>query len=121
MHFLSGTIRRISGDEWGALNDAGHTSRGIESVTLYDNRVRVHHAFTAGKVSSFQATPDEQFAASGVRVGASVGYAHTDIYFYMGTSQTPVDPGLLSKAAANVWLTGWFEEVEPVPDFCPAK
>lgn len=110
MYFLSGTIRRVSASAWDVVDDAGHCSRGIASVELRADRVRVHHDFTAWKVSSLQATPDDAFSASNVRVGASVGYAYTDIYFYMGASSAPVSPALLSKAGANVWLTGWFEQ-----------
>jgi hypothetical protein len=110
MFFLSGTVRRMSATSWVALEDVGHTSRGIADVELRSDRVRVHHAFTAWKVSSFQATPDDSFTAAGVRVGASVSYGYTDLLFYMGASQVPVDPSLLSRAGANVWLTGWFEQ-----------
>ncbi|MBT2484850.1 MULTISPECIES: hypothetical protein [unclassified Microbacterium] len=105
---ISGTIRRVSATAWQAINDAGHTSTGIASVELKLDRLRVHYTFTAAKVSSFHATPDEQFTAANVRVGASVGLAYADIFFYMGTSVTPVNPALLSKENANVWLTGWF-------------
>lgn len=109
MFFLSGTVRRMSDTSWAALEDTGHTSRGIAEVELRADRLRVHHTFTAWKVSSFQATPDDAFAAAGVSVGASVSYGHTDLFFFMGTSQVPVNPALLTRANANVWLTGWFE------------
>lgn len=106
---VSGTIRWVNNTTWTVLNDAGHTPEGIASVQMMTDRVRVHFTFTATKVSSFQATPDEAFASADVRVGASVSYAYADIYFYMPASgSTPVNPALLSKAGANVWLTGWF-------------
>ena len=75
------------------------------------DRVRVYYAFTAEKVSSLQATPDESFAAANVRVGASVALDHADIFFYMPSyGSRPVPPSLLSKSNANVWITGIFDE-----------
>jgi hypothetical protein len=108
MAMVSGTIRWVSSTQWIVLDDAGHTPTGISSVTLLPDRVRVNYNFTATKVSSLQVTPDEAFSSASVRVGASVGLTYADIYFYMGTSQTPVNPALLSKSGANVWLTGFF-------------
>ena len=105
---ISGTIRWINSSTWVALDNAGHRPIGIASVQVMSDRVRVHYDFTAGHVSSVQVTPDEGFASAGVRVGASVGFTYMDIYFYMGTSSTPVNPTLLSKSGANVWITGTF-------------
>lgn len=104
---LSGTIRHAS-TGWYAINNASHTPTGIGTIDTLPDRVRVWFAFAPSSISSLQATPDESFTAAGVRVGASVGLEYVDVFFYMGTSQTPVDPRLLTRANANVWLTGWF-------------
>lgn len=102
-------LRRKSLTEWCVLDDAGHAPVGVGRVEIVGkNRVRVHYDFTAEKVVTFTVTPDEQFAAANVRCGASVGCAYADIFFYMGASQTPVDPGLLSRAGANIWVHGLF-------------
>lgn len=105
---LSGTIRH-SASGWYVINDVGHVPTGFGTITTMADRVRVHYAFIPNTVSSFQATTDEGFASAAVRVGASVALTHVDVFFYMGTSQTPVNPALLTKANANVWLTGWFD------------
>lgn len=109
---VGATIRRVSTTEWAYIDDTGHTPVGFTSISIVNsNRVRVFYDFTADKVVTFQATVDESFAAAGsggVRCGASAGLTYTDIYFYMGASDTPVDPGLLSTAGANVWLSGTF-------------
>ncbi len=100
---------RVSTAKWEALDDNGHAPEGVSAVELIGGtHVRVHYGFTADKVVTFTVTPDEQFAAAGVRCGASVGLCYADIYFYMGTSQTPVNPGLLSRSGANVWIDGRF-------------
>lgn len=109
---VSGTIRWESPTSWMVLDDAGHTPTGIASVELLRDRVRVHYDFRASKVSSLQVTPDDAFAAASVRVGASVGFTYTDVFFYMGSSQTPVSPALLTKRGGNVWITGSFH-VDP--------
>ena len=104
---LSGSIRLYSGS-WATISDAGHTPTGFGQIETLADRVRVHYDFPVTSVSSVQVTPDEAFTAAGVRLGASVGLNHVDILFYMGTSQTPVNPALLTRAGANVWITGFF-------------
>jgi hypothetical protein len=113
---VSGTIRWVDPTTWEAITDAGHEPTGIASVELMANRVRIHHDFTATKVSSVQVTPDEAFASVAVRTGASVGLTYTDVFFYLpATGSTPVNPALLTKAGANVWVTGIFwDECEVV-------
>lgn len=104
---LSASIRHATAG-WYAISDPAHTPQGIASVQTLADRVRVHYSFTPVSITSVQATPDDQFAAAAVRVGVSVGLTYVDVFFYMGTSQTPVNPALLTRANANVWLTGWF-------------
>lgn len=107
LEYVGGTIRWQNSTTWATVTDAGHVSEGIASVELLTDRVRVHFSECHAKVSSFQATPDEQFTSASVRVGASVGLCYADVFFYM-TGTTPVSPALLSKAYANVWITGFF-------------
>ena len=109
---VSCVLRRVSGTVWEYLDDSGHSPTGVTSVSITSTYVQVNYSFTATKVSSWQNTVDEAFAAAGaggVRCGASVGTTYARIYFYMGTSATPVDPGALSTAGANVWVTGIME------------
>lgn len=105
---VSGTIRWVDRTSWIVLDDAGHTPTGISHVELRADRVRVHYTFDSASVGSLQVTPDESFSSAGVRTGASVGLSFADVFFYMGTSATPVNPSLLSKSGANVWITGLF-------------
>lgn len=106
---LGGSIRYLNASSWATIDDAGHTPIGIGGVQIVaSDRVRVSYTQEAEKVVTFSVTVDEAFAAAGVRCGASVGLTYADIFFYMGTSQTPVNPGLLSRAGANVWLHGLF-------------
>jgi hypothetical protein len=108
MAMVSGTVRWVNSSTWVALDDAGHTPTGIASVEVTSSYVKINHDFTASKISSFQATVDEAFASAHVTVGASVGYNYTILRFYMPGSSAPVNPTLLSKFGANVWLTGFF-------------
>lgn len=103
---IGGTIRWTSATTWTVLNDAGHMSEGIASVQPLADRVRVTYTECGDRVRDMQVTPDEQFASASVRVGASVGLCHADVFFYMGASSTPVNPALLTKAGANVWISG---------------
>ncbi len=104
---LSASVRQATAG-WYAITDAGHAPQGIASVQTLADRVRVHYSFTPTQITSVQATPDDQFSAAAVRLGVSVGLTYLDVFFYLGTSQTPVNPALLTRANANVWLTGWF-------------
>lgn len=107
LRLVSGTIRWASSTQWVVLDDAAHTSEGIESVQLLADRVRVHYTFDGEKVSSLQVTSDEAFTSANVRVGASVGLSYADVFFYMPSyGSRPVPPALLSKQGANVWITG---------------
>lgn len=105
---LSGTVRHTA-TGWAAVDDSTHTPTGIALIETLADRVRVWYGFSPVGIGSVQATPDEQFAAAGVRVGASVGMEYLNLFFYIGSSQTPVNPALLTRAGANVWLTGWFD------------
>lgn len=105
---VSGVLRWCSSTSWMTVEDAGHESRGIASIELRADRVRVHYSFTAVSVSSVQLSVDDEFAAANVRVGHSVGLSYTDVYFYMGSSSARVNPALLTRAGANVFFTGWF-------------
>lgn len=103
---LSGSIR-YAPTGWAPIENAAHAPLGMSSVTTLPDRVRVWYSEPIDTVGSLQATVDESFAAAGVRVGASVGLRYVDLFFYMGASPTPVDPSLLTRAGANVWLTAW--------------
>jgi len=113
MALIGCTIRRVDATTWQALDDAGHSPENIFGVEYRSTCVRVHYAFTASKVITTAVTPDESFAASDVRVGASVGLSYLDVSFYMNAyGTTAIDPALMTKAGANVWVDGRFEVVE---------
>lgn len=107
------TVRRVSATEWTAISDSGHEPVNVASVAIVSgDRVRITYSSPATKVISVAATPDEAFSAAGsggVRVGASVALTHTDLFFYNGTSSTPVDPGTLTTSYANIWFIGIFK------------
>lgn len=109
---IGGSYRRIDATTWAAIADSGHEPLNTSTPTIVSsNRLRIPYTFTASKVISVSVTVDEAFAGAGsggVRVGASVGLTYLDVYFYIGTSSTPVDPGALSTAGANIWVQGLF-------------
>lgn len=107
---ISGTVRYVNKTTWVVIQDDYHQPSGFGRVEVRSDRLRVYYTFTAQHVSSMQVTPDDAFAAAGVRMGASVGLGYVDIFFYMGASSKPVGPGLLSRKGANVWITGVFDE-----------
>lgn len=114
---VGGTIRRClpasaSWASWELLVDEHHKPVGFDRVEVVERRfLRLHYSTTFEQVVTAAVVPDEGFAAvPDFRVGPSVGCSYMDIYLYMGASQTPVDPGLFSKAGANLWVSGLFIE-----------
>ncbi|MFJ9113030.1 hypothetical protein [Streptomyces sp. NPDC102283] len=82
---LSAVIRN-TGDGWGLINDASHQPSGITSVETQSDRLILQHGVGAAKVSSLQVTPDEWWAARGLRCGASVGLTSTSVFLYRDPS-----------------------------------
>ncbi|MEV0779168.1 hypothetical protein [Streptomyces sp. NPDC050428] len=111
---LLSCVLRNSGSGWYIIDDAGHRPSGISGLIQHTDRLELTHAATALKVSSFQVTPDEAFAARGLRVGASVGLGATRLYLYTapptgGGSVPPADPATVVASSGNLWVTGWME------------
>ncbi|MEV8354615.1 hypothetical protein ACFVTT_38705 [Streptomyces niveus] len=116
---LLSCVLRNTGSGWEILADTGHNPSGVVGVTQHATYLELQHAATATKVSSFQVTPDETFAARGLRVGASVGLATTRLYLYTalptgGTSVPPADPATVVASSGNFWVTA-FMELPPAP------
>lgn len=76
---VAGTIRN-TGSGFELLNDAGHVPTGISSVTTNSTAITLGLGFTASKVLSLIAAPDETFAQAGYVFGPSVGLSSIDIY-----------------------------------------
>ena len=72
--FVSGVIRnRNDGLGWQLIEDASHDHVGVASIGTNTTGVTVAFNFTASKIISFVAGPDERMAQAGMTVGASVG------------------------------------------------
>lgn len=107
---IGGTIRYIDASTWGFVSDANHAPTGLASVTYMADRLRVNFDFTASKVSTFIASPDETIGSvNGIRLGSSVGLSFADIFIYTSTSSTPINPNTLSNPSGNIWLYGLME------------
>ena len=76
LKFIAGVIRN-SGDGWEYINDSGHEPLNLTSVSVDENgRIEIDYGFTASKVLSLVATPDETFAGL-YSIGGSVGLDKT--------------------------------------------
>jgi hypothetical protein len=69
-----------AGGGWNVINDAGHEPLNVASVTNDTFKITVNYNFTANKVISLVAVPDETFVQSGYSFGASVMTDRADIY-----------------------------------------
>lgn len=71
---FGGVIRQTSGGAgWAFIDDSGHTPIGLTSLTENVNgTLTVTTSFTALDVGTVAITPDEDYAAAGLTVGASV-------------------------------------------------
>ncbi|MFF4943742.1 hypothetical protein [Streptomyces rubiginosohelvolus] len=108
LRLLSCALRN-TGSGWGLINDKGHEPTGVTGVVQHPDHLELTHAVGAVKVSSMQVTPDEYFAAYGVRCGVSGGLALSRIYLYTGSAITPVDPATVVGTSGNLWFTGYVQ------------
>lgn len=77
---VAGVIRQASnGSGWQFISDSGHTPMGVSSVSANSDFIVINFDFTAEKVISFVAGPDETFAAWGLVCGASVGFSSASL------------------------------------------
>lgn len=111
---LLSCVLRNGGSGWEILADAGHSPSGVTGVVTHPTYLELVHATTALKVSSLQVTPDEAFAARGLRVGASVGLATTRLFLYTalptgGGAVPPADPAAVVASSGNLWVTALLE------------
>lgn len=109
LRFVAGVIRCPVGGKWGVIEDEGHAPLNIKKVYLAGNRVVVEYSFTAKKVISLMASPDEYYTQMGVSCGASVGRTSAAVYFNKRPATGYADPMSLQSNLANVWLFGVFE------------
>lgn len=110
---VAGAIRK-KGGEWALIDDEGHTPSGIVSVTDRGADLRIHYGFTAKKVVSLVAVPDETYAVLGYSFGASVGLDGATIKIM---NHRQVNAGGYLYYTADGWMTatGNLEEVADRP------
>lgn len=81
----AGTIRNAAGTGWSLVSDAAHQAVNIASVTNDTDKITINYSFTALKVTSLVAVPDEYFASQGLFVGGSVGLSSSNLWLYQPT------------------------------------
>lgn len=106
---VAGCIRGVPGGTWGLIEDSSHAPLNIQGVSVNGNRVIVNYTFTAKKVISLIAAPDEYYTQMGVSCGASVGKASAAVYFNKRPNTGYADPMSLRSNLSNVWIYGIFE------------
>ncbi|MDB5886182.1 MAG: hypothetical protein JWR74_2353, partial [Polaromonas sp.] len=74
--------QNTAGSGWYLINDAGHNPLGIASVSVVAGQLTITYDFTASKVLSLIAVPDETFAAGGLTCGPSVGLTSAQIELF---------------------------------------
>lgn len=104
---VSCTIRN-TGTGWAVLDNSGHTPSNCTGLVQYSDHLELQHAVGAVRVSSLAVTTDETYARAGLRAGASVGFALSNIYLYVGAAGTPpVDPVTVNDPNGNLWVQGY--------------
>lgn len=104
---IAGVIRN-SGEGWGLVQDQGHETLGIESVSEDDEKISIFYS-DKSKVNALSATVDETMASEGYTVGASVGLNVTHLTIY-DKEQNVVDPSEYSNDKGNIWIQGIFKK-----------
>ncbi|WP_329046953.1 hypothetical protein [Streptomyces sp. NBC_01422] len=111
---ISCVLRQATaGAGWEVLADAGHSPSGVTGVIQHPTYLELTHDVSDVQVSSVQVTPDEYWAARGLRPGVSVGLPWTKVFLFSGTSTTPVNPAAYASPTGNLWITGFLEVPAP--------
>lgn len=104
---VAGTIRN-TGSGWDVLDDSTHESIGVASVSEDTSKITITFDFTATKVVSFVATPDETYTGSDISsIGASVAVTYAELYL-TNAAGSAVDPTSLTNGSGNIWFQGLF-------------
>lgn len=78
---ITGIVRN-DGNGWAFISDSDHKPMNLSSVSVDANgNLQIDYTFTAKKVLSLVATPDETFAKN-YRIGASVGLSSSTLQIY---------------------------------------
>ena len=73
-------VARNSGSGWSWINNSGHTPIGMSpTISVSGANLVINYGFTATKVVSLLAVPDETFAGYGFTIGGSVGTSLTNL------------------------------------------
>lgn len=105
---VAGTIRNTgSPNYWQPLDDASHRATGVSTVTTSTTAITVNYSFTASKVVSFIAAPDDTLAQADYFTGSSVGTSSAVIYLRTGGAN--VNPQTVNVTGHNIWFLGVFE------------
>lgn len=79
LEIIAGSIRN-TGDGWKWISDAAHTPVGVTpTVTTSGINLTINYGFTAKRVVTLVATPDETLAGLGFIIGGSVGTSLTNL------------------------------------------
>lgn len=104
---IAGVIRN-SGQGWDLVQDRGHETLGIKSVSEDDEKISIFYD-DKSKVNALSATIDETMASEGYTVGASVGLNITYLYIY-DKDQNLVTPSDYLNDKGNIWIQGIFKK-----------
>lgn len=103
---LLSCVLRNTGSGWGLIEDSGHRSSGVASISSTSTGVVISHNFVGSRVSSIQATPDETLSSIGVRVGASAGTEQTILQMYTQPEDRIEDRVFYDwNATPRVWVS----------------
>lgn len=104
---ISCTIRNTGGG-WAILANSAHVPSGCTGLIQRADHLELQHPVGAVAVSSLTVATDETFARAGMRCGASVGLALSNIYLYEGDpGSPPLDPADVVSPTGNLWILGY--------------
>lgn len=103
---VAGVIRN-SGTGWGFIQDKGHETIGLDSVTQDEEKIIIKYEEKT-KVNSVAVTVDETMASEGYSVGASVGFSEMSIFIFDKEGNL-VNPTEYQSQNGNIWIQGIFK------------
>lgn len=81
---------------WSILDDTSHSPTNVDSITQDSDQIRINYSFTASKIKTFVAVPDDVLNKTGLQFGGDVGTTYANI-----TIAKPAQMGAFISSDSN--------------------
>jgi len=105
-YIVAGVIRN-TGDGWNVINDNGHNSINICSVSNDEKIITIKYCDKVDKVITFLCVSDETYLK--YSCGSSVSRDEARLYLLKSSNGKRINPNKLNNKNGNFWVYGLFK------------